>query len=118
MPNFEYGIRDLGLTKKQRHPWNDYNFKGDKRLKEWHKQHSKYGFDEREMWNLDITFALYIYPRLKFFRDNIVGKVFVDELLGGDNTKREEIENYIFSIYGLTDEQITYVRRTINGKAD
>jgi hypothetical protein len=79
MPNFEYGIRDLGLTKKQRHPWNDYNFKGDKRLKEWHKQHSKYGFDEREMWNLDITFALYIYPRLKFFRDNIVGKVFVDE---------------------------------------
>lgn len=42
----------------------------------------------------------------------------VDEILGGNSTKQEEIENYIFSVYGLTDEQITYVRRMVNGKAD
>ena len=42
----------------------------------------------------------------------------VDEILGGNSTKQEEIENYIFSVYGLTDEQITFVRRMVNGKAD
>ena len=57
------------------------------------------------------------FPEISAAEDERLAS-FVDELLGGDNTKREEIENYIFSIYGLTDEQITYVRRTINGKAD
>lgn len=42
----------------------------------------------------------------------------VDEILSGNSKKQEEIENYIFSVYGLTDEQKTYVRRMINGKAD
>ncbi len=42
----------------------------------------------------------------------------VDEVLDGNDTKQEEIENYIFSIYGLTEEQITYIRRKVNGKTD
>lgn len=42
----------------------------------------------------------------------------VDSVLSGDNSKQEVIENYIFSIYGLTDDQITYIRTTVNGKAN
>ncbi|MDE6713157.1 MAG: N-6 DNA methylase [Lachnospiraceae bacterium] len=40
----------------------------------------------------------------------------VDEVLNGNKSKQEVIENYIFSIYGLTNDQISYVRRTVNGK--
>lgn len=29
-----------------------------------------YGFDEREMWNLDKTICDFIIPRLQYFRDN------------------------------------------------
>ena len=42
----------------------------------------------------------------------------VDDVLNGDNSKQEVIDNYVFSIYGLTSEQIQYVRRMVNGKAD
>ena len=42
----------------------------------------------------------------------------VDEVLNGDYSKQEEIESYIFSIYCFTQEQIEYVRRRVNGKAD
>lgn len=42
----------------------------------------------------------------------------VDEILDGNGAKQEEIDNYIFAVYGMTDEQIAYVRRTVNGKAD
>lgn len=42
----------------------------------------------------------------------------VDEVLNGDSSKQEVIESYIFSIYSLTQEQIQYVRRMVNGKAD
>ena len=50
--------------------------------------------------------------------DNEEIAALVDEILNGNSKKQEEIENYIFSVYGLTDEQKTYVRRRINGKAD
>lgn len=42
----------------------------------------------------------------------------VDQILDGDSTKHEEIDNYIFSIYGLTKRQIAYVRRMVDGKAN
>ncbi len=42
----------------------------------------------------------------------------VDSVLGGDNTKIEAIEKCIFAIYGLTEEEIKYVRRIVYGKAD
>ena len=50
--------------------------------------------------------------------DNAKITSLVDELLGGNNAKREEIENYIFSFYGLTNEQITHVRIMVNGNVD
>lgn len=50
--------------------------------------------------------------------DNAKITSLVDELLGGNSAKREEIENYIFSFYGLTNEQITHVRIILNGNVD
>lgn len=42
----------------------------------------------------------------------------VNAVLSGDNSKQETIDNYIFSIYNLTEDQRTYVRRIANGKVD
>lgn len=50
--------------------------------------------------------------------DNAQISALVDEILGGDRAKHEKIENYIFSLYDLTKEQIKYVRRMVNGKAN
>lgn len=38
-----------------------------KRMKRWKKQRKKYGFDSREMWNLDVSFYCWLYERLKYF---------------------------------------------------
>lgn len=51
-------------------------------------------------------------------KDNACLSSLVDEVLSGDNAKQQVINNYIYSIYGLTEEQTTYVRSTVNGKAD
>ncbi len=42
----------------------------------------------------------------------------VDAVLRGDGSKKEEIDNFVFSLYDLSDEQIMYIRRVVNGKAD
>lgn len=42
--------------------------------------------------------------------------VLVNEVLNGNSSKQEIIENYIFSIYNLTNNQMRYVRRAVDGK--
>lgn len=37
------------------------------RMKRWEKEREKYGFDSREIWNLDIAFYCWLYERLKYF---------------------------------------------------
>ena len=46
----------------------DYHLKDDKREKEWRKQRRKYGFDERETWNLNWRFYAWLYERLKMYK--------------------------------------------------
>lgn len=41
--------------------------KKDKRQKLWRKQRDERGFDDTELWNLDVTMAKFILPRLKEF---------------------------------------------------
>lgn len=41
----------------------------DSRSKEWKAQRKKYGFDERETWDLDFTMCCWIYEHLKMFKD-------------------------------------------------
>lgn len=57
------------------------------------------------------------FPELSETENNILTAL-VDEVLSGDNSKKEIIEKFIFSIYGLTDNQIMYVKRIVNGRID
>ena len=41
----------------------------DNRQSQWKLEKQKYGFDERETWDLDRVFLTWIYPRLKMFRE-------------------------------------------------
>lgn len=60
-------LEDLGIKV------NEYgtNFcdKSDGRWSFWTKQRDKYGFDERETWNLDEAFYEWIYSRLQMYVD-------------------------------------------------
>ena len=57
------------------------------------------------------------FPEISAY-DNERLSSLVEGVLSGDATKQEAIESYIFSFYALTKQQITYIRRTVNGKAD
>ena len=41
----------------------------DKRQKKWKNERLTQGFDETETWDLNITIANFILPRLEYFRD-------------------------------------------------
>lgn len=47
--------------------------KNDKRQKKWKKQRKQRGFDSTELWNLDVTITKFVLPRLKAFKEEIIG---------------------------------------------
>ena len=46
---------------------------GDKRWDEWEQERRRRGFDNTELWNLDMTISRFILPRLKEFKDCTYG---------------------------------------------
>lgn len=60
-------LDDLGI------PINEYgtNFMSDddSRQKSWTKEREKYGFDNRETWNLDRMFVEWIYTRVMMYKE-------------------------------------------------
>lgn len=46
--------------------WDEKNTK-DERWKTWQKEKEKYGFDSREIWNLDSVISAFLYERLKMY---------------------------------------------------
>lgn len=57
-------LDDLSLTDRP-DLWNP----NDGRKDEWKQQRDIYGFDEREIWSMDLTFLCWLYERLKFYKD-------------------------------------------------
>lgn len=57
-------LDDIGV-KDRPDTWNE----DDKRQEKWEKERETYGFDERETWDLDLTFHLWLYERLKMYVD-------------------------------------------------
>lgn len=57
------------------------------------------------------------FPEITSEENNTIVTL-VDKVLNGNNFTQEIIDNYIFSIYNLTNEQIKYVREIVNGKID
>ena len=45
--------------------WN----KDDSRQEFWAKEREDYGFDERETWSMDYTWHLWLYERLKYYKE-------------------------------------------------
>lgn len=54
--------------------------KKDKRVKKYQKQLKERGFDDTEMWSLDIVIANFVLPRLKHFRKQICATEWRDKL--------------------------------------
>jgi hypothetical protein len=46
--------------------------KDDERQVKWKQQRKERGFDDTELWSLDITIAEFVLPRLKAFRDKLI----------------------------------------------
>lgn len=55
------------LGKKTKDYGTNFCDKKDKRWKKWKKQRKKYGFDEREIWNMDVIFVEWIYSHFSMY---------------------------------------------------
>lgn len=58
LPPHKYGINFMDDTDSTR-----------EREKNWALQRAKYGFDERETWNLDIMFVEWLYSHIRMFKE-------------------------------------------------
>lgn len=54
--------------------------KNDKRQERWAKERLEQGFDETELWNLDVALAHIILPRLKAYKTNVSTKIDIKRL--------------------------------------
>jgi len=71
----------------------------DKRRSKFRNQIKTRGFDDSELWNLDITIAKFIYPRLKAFKEAEAG-------IPGGFTKRswERTLNQMIAAFKIVSE--------------
>lgn len=69
---------------------------GDKREEKWKKQREEYGFDVREVWNLDYTFYIWLYERLLMYIETADGIIDLDyhkiDFKGKEYTQRQLIQ--------------------------
>ena len=65
-----------GMTCGQKDPWGIPNVcfsiaePDDERWSKWKQQRMERGFDDTELWNLDVTMARFILPRLKVYKES------------------------------------------------
>ncbi len=56
------------MSKNKNYGFSKTFSKYNKRQRKWKRQRRKRGFDDTELWNLDITIAKFIIDRLRIFR--------------------------------------------------
>lgn len=61
-------LADLGLD-ITKYGTNFVDASIDEREENWKKQRKDYGFDEREVWNLDIIFIQWLYSHLMMYKE-------------------------------------------------
>ena len=102
-------LDDIGITDRP-----DTWVRNDKRRRKWEQERRIYGFDERETWNLNYSFYLWLYERLKRFLE--VACIDLDwhefEYNGKKYTQRvlikmtlERLEFFFNSEYNYLDEK-------------
>lgn len=57
-------LDDIGVTERP-----DTWCADDPRQERWKEQREIYGFDDREVWSLDYAFYLWLYERLKMYKE-------------------------------------------------
>ena len=63
-------LDDIGVTKDKNLWWfDDDQYPNDARIERWKKEREVYGFDNRETWDLQTTFYLWLYERLMSYVD-------------------------------------------------
>ncbi len=87
-------LDDIGYT--DRHDmWNP----DDPRQEVWAREREEYGFDERETWSLDHTFACWLYERLKMFKEiNAIDLDYHTFEIDGEILTQDEVMKRIFSL--------------------
>lgn len=58
-------LEDINMAEEPPNLWCS----DDERQTQWEKEREEYGFDEREIWNLDYTFYCWLYERLKMYTE-------------------------------------------------
>jgi len=87
--------------------WQTMN--DDSRQEQWKEEQKRYGFDERETWNLEFTFVAWIYPRLKMFRERnfgCPGSVTLDEWHEILDEMIDGFESYLKDKKGIASEEM------------
>ena len=72
-------LEDIGIPRDE-HSTNFCNDDKDPRQKRWEKQRRKYGFDDRETWNLDVQFIEWLYSHLMMYKEVTIVDMEKDKL--------------------------------------
>lgn len=99
-------LDDIGATDRP-DTWNSI----DKRQVKWEKERDIYGFDERETWNLDYSFQLWLYERLKMYK-KVSNVALYDEL----NSVEYNGKSYPMGV--LIDMMLERLEAVLTGKID
>lgn len=108
-------LEELGLKKGEYGLYDPE--KNDKRKKKWKKQRKKFGFDERETWNLNDTMVEWMYSHLMMYTEiggktvdlnyhtfDFNGRMFSE--LEAIEFIKEKCRRYL--TFELTDDDMTY----------
>ena len=89
-----YYLEQAGIDFNEQYPTFP---EGDSREKEWKKQRNKYGFDERDTWNLNNVLMMFIFERVSMFNEfNCVDTNFHEaEYCGEEITFQNAIDRII-----------------------
>ena len=82
----------------------DYGVNDKARLRRFAAQREQYGFDEREVWNLDISFCQWLYEHIMFFREH-----------GYTDTDKETVvyRGRKYSLTELTDKLLGLIEKNM-----
>ena len=91
-------LDDIGVTEDSiARKWLcDGDYPDDKRIDRWKREREEYGFDERETWDLLLSFHLWLYERLMMYLEVAQRVINLDfhkfDYNGKEYTQRELIE--------------------------
>lgn len=99
-------LDDIGVTDR---PDTWCAGKNDPRKMSWNEQRDTYGFDFRELWNLDYTFYLWLYEHLMAYKEQ--SSVYIDL-----STKQYDYNGKMVSQMDLIDMMLDRLRFSFSDK--